>query len=322
MTDDTGWCTIESDPAVFTEMLKLIGVKNVQLEEIYSLNRDHLDRFGQVYGVVFLFKYRYNEQESAKSRSGRIVPVPDGLFFANQTIRNACATQAILSVVLNAPIEIGEELKQFKTFSAEMDPMTKGMVLSNSEMIREAHNSFAVPQTLIVDNPTGKKEDPFHFVAYIPWNGSVYELDGLQAGPRELGPISSDSWLDVVTPEVASRIGEYGGSEIRFNLMVVVEDQRQRLQKQLTQLQEEGATEEQLNETQNEYFQQTEKHAVWKRENNRRKWNFMPLIVDFLKLLAKTGHVEDVIDKAAKRKREAYQQALESQKDNSSDQKS
>lgn len=314
MTEDSGWCTIESDPGVFTEILRLIGVRDVQLEEIYSLDREHLDRYGQVYGVVFLFKYRANERENAEARSGRIVPAPDGLFFANQTIRNACATQAILSVVLNAPVTVDEELQQFKTFTAEMDPMMKGMVLSNSERIRNAHNSFAVQQTLVIDDPKGEKEDPFHFVAYIPWGGRVYELDGLQEGPRDLGGVTSDSWLDIVTSEISARIGEYGGSEIRFNLMVVVQDQQVRLQKRLAELEVEGASEEVLSEAHDDCVRQAEKHAAWIRENNRRKWNFMPFIMEFLKVLAKTGHVKDIIDQATEKKKQEYQRAIEAKK--------
>lgn len=61
-------------------------------------------------------------------------------------INNACATQAILSVLLNckhADISLGPNLEEFKNFCQSFDSNMRGLALSNSDVIREVHNSFS-----------------------------------------------------------------------------------------------------------------------------------------------------------------------------------
>ena len=100
----------------------------------------------------------------------------------------------LVIVLLNASgIELGKSLQEFKTFSSEFDPDTRGMVLTNSDEIREAHNSFARPEPISIEmtKDPDEGEDAFHFISYVPFNGFLYEIDGLQTGPRLLGILLS-----------------------------------------------------------------------------------------------------------------------------------
>ena len=145
-------------------------------------------------------------------------------------INNACATQAILSCLLNVShpdVELGSTLSGFKEFTSSFDAGMKGLALSNSEEIRNVHNSFARQSIFEFDSKVDKKEDEdiFHFVAYVPINGRIYELDGLQEGPLDHGRVPDGAdWLDHVRPIIGQRMANYQAGEIHFNLMAVIQD--------------------------------------------------------------------------------------------------
>lgn len=98
--------------------------------------------------------------------------------------------------------------------------------------------------------------EAFHFIAYVPVGGALYELDGLKPGPIQLAVLeegvggaqlqlrpvgeglrsrraltrvctpSQGDWLDAVVPAIQERMARYAASEIKFNLMAIVGDRR------------------------------------------------------------------------------------------------
>lgn len=103
----------------------------MQFEELISLDPETLQQTNPI-GVIFLFKYPTGEkQPKDKPLDGEFdfaaveAQGEENVWFAAQTIQNACGTQALLSVLLNKTgpkdeggVEIGPNLKEFKDFTS------------------------------------------------------------------------------------------------------------------------------------------------------------------------------------------------------------
>jgi len=325
------WCTIESDPAVFTELISKIGVKDVQVEEIFDLSDAELSRVSPIYGLIFLFKY-LNETDERPT----IDPMTEEpeLFFAQQTITNSCGTQAILSVILNAPdIDIGTTLMDFKEFTNGFTPEMKGHTLSNSEVIRLAHNSFSRSDPFVTDDKElSEKGEAFHFIAYIPFKNKVYEIDGLKPGPILLG--EGEDWISIIKPAIQNRIEKYQSSEIRFNLLAIIKNQEKIYREKIATHQyhislidqalvsdspSDFSTDEFVlasshDELEAQKIEETtqierlyelveaekQKFENWKTENIRRRHNYVPFIVTLFQILAEKNHLPEMASEAKK----------------------
>ncbi|KAK9449262.1 ubiquitin carboxyl-terminal hydrolase [Limtongia smithiae] len=266
--EDLRWATVESDPGIFTQIAKDAGVRGIKVEELYAIEPESIENLPHTYGLVFLFRWKEEDDDEDKNSDTPELssPGPAQPWFANQVIDNACASLALLNIFLNispAPnsIDLGEHLRQFRNFTASFNPVLRGLALSNFAFLRRIHNKFARASELresnIVlyknaldfakngpDNESDQNtaaDDDFHFIAYVPLNGHLWELDGLSAEPHVAGVIPpGSSWAETATKRIQERIERYSSAEIRFNLMAVVQDrtyemelERERLEKVL-----------------------------------------------------------------------------------------
>ncbi|XWW99963.1 hypothetical protein V2A60_007977 [Cordyceps javanica] len=256
--DWDGWIELESEPAFFNIILQDLGVQGVKIQELVSLDQDSLDILPKpVYGLIFLFQYApFLDDDEAGDEGGP-------LWFANQTTSNACATVALLNIVMNhASIDLGSELKAFKEATSKMSTAVRGYELGRNKFIRQTHNSFArrmdcLNADLFLENEasdtksrkrapasrsTSRKKKPkkrrsddygFHFIAYVPSGGFVWELDGLRGKPRKLGSFDSDDWTSVARPQIEARLLQYEESQLSFNLLSLCQSPLQEYKKSI-----------------------------------------------------------------------------------------
>jgi ubiquitin carboxyl-terminal hydrolase L5 len=319
------WSTIESDPGVFTDLIEKLGCQ-AQMTELWSLDDDSLGQlvhsYGKVYGLVFLFKWMGSSHNDVEDASGNLEEdIPETLFFAKQVTTNACATQAILSILLNAPesneddhngITLGETLSSFKAFTSSFPSDLKGEAIAASDEIRTTHNSFARKETFLLDDSkkryATKDDDVFHFIAYVPHeDGNVYELDGLAPSPVKVGTIGVENdtktdlaWLSIARSAIQKRIEKYVSSEIKFNLMALAKDKRVEIQSKIQSMLQAGLDQddEAIHALNMELVAEEEIRQTWKDENERRQHNYLPFCIELIRGLAKAGKLQDSVKKA------------------------
>lgn len=280
----SGWNTIDSDAGVFTELVERLGVKDVQVDELYSIDAASLQALAPVHAVILLFKYGQVDRDYAL-RGAPLGGTYDenyldnGIFFAQQTIQNACATQAVLNSLLNKrEIDVGDELDNMRLFVAGFDAEMCGETISNSDTIRRVHNSFSAPKFIESDNvPPPDRDDKndglFHFVTYLNINNCIYELDGLKRFPiRHVELASPDDFYTQLPGVIEQRILLYAG-EIRFSLLAITNNKLAHYQ----QAGDEFAVQQEL-----------AKRDTWTRENELRRHDFPKLTIELLRNISQS----------------------------------
>lgn len=106
---------------VFTTLTRKLGVKGVEVVEIYDIEPWAVDHIKPL-GLFFCFLWHKDQHRPGDFKD----PAAERVWFANQLIDDACASQAVLNVVLNCPdVNIGEELRRFRADTETMSPVVR-----------------------------------------------------------------------------------------------------------------------------------------------------------------------------------------------------
>ncbi|KAL8738922.1 MAG: hypothetical protein Q9181_000374 [Wetmoreana brouardii] len=95
-----------------------------------------------------------------------------------------------------------------------MDMLNADLQLKNDALARKRSKAKA----------SDEDEAGFHFIAFVPVQGKVWKLDGLERQPQNLGPINSSDWVMQVAPELESRMSQYEDGQIEFAILALVKE--------------------------------------------------------------------------------------------------
>jgi len=203
-TNKIHFIPLESDPSIFTDLIRALGVHSLEFRDVLSLEVTDLVPTGSlalpqpVYALIFLFptSETYEAELAAAKRLARSngtqytgSGAKEPVIWFDQTIHNACGLYAILHAVSNlgpaaaTHMDAGSLLGTFLDSCIDLDPIQRAKALETSLGIAEAYRKAATQGGTAV--PNAEDEVEFHYICFVksPLNGHLYEMDGDQNGP-------------------------------------------------------------------------------------------------------------------------------------------
>jgi ubiquitin carboxyl-terminal hydrolase L5 len=217
-------------------MMRLMGVQGVSVRQVFAV--DELKMLAQpIYGLILLYRYRASDGNCKQKQSS-----PDHVWFAKQLpAQNSCATLAMFNILMNAEgVELGDNLQQFKDFTATFTPYLRGEAFASFQFVKRIHNSFAKKMDMLEDDThlsnkvmrsktagrRGSKDtntsdesiedNAHHFIAFVPIDGHVWKLDGMDYQPADVGaydPADPDAWLELASSRIMDLMAAAGDQD-------------------------------------------------------------------------------------------------------------
>lgn len=78
-------------------------------------------------------------------------------------------------------------------------------------------------------------EAAFHFIAFVPIDGKIWKLDGLERQPQKLCDIKCENWVYQAKPDIEGRMAQYEEGQIEFSVLSLVKEPLSELTSYLAQ---------------------------------------------------------------------------------------
>lgn len=226
------WMPLESNPEVINPYIEKMGLRLDQFAftEMLSTEEWALEMIPKpAVGILFLYEETPVQQEFKQAQSASLKPeeVPANVFFMKQYARNACGTIALFHMILNAKdtfpeiIVPGSFLDNFLSNSSNVNPHERGELFKNNKDILNEHKQA------VQEGQSGvQSECESHFIAFIPKNGRLYELDGFKACAVDHGECSQEEFL-IKGSNVIREFMDRDPDNINFSMIVLASSQQQ-----------------------------------------------------------------------------------------------
>lgn len=103
----------------------------------------------------------------------------------------------------------------------------------------------------------------------------------------------------VVIPIIQERIEAYSSGEIKFNLMAIVGNRTDKLQRALDAAVAAGATDA-ADDARAQLAEEAQRRCEWADDNARRRHDYVPFMLHFLTLLADVNALPTLLERAVK----------------------
>jgi len=184
---------LSNDPVSMAEYAQKLGLSPTCFEcsEIYSFDPEVLQFVPpNARAVIFLFPIGESSGflETRHMNDGPVEGTAP--WFSIQTLGNACGTIAVLHTIFNSldqfDVVEGSWLHEFIAKSMDMSPQERARFIEFDNSVKRIHENAAMDDS----TPIIEEDMNNHFIAFVPFEGKVWELDGRKPQPICHGPYS------------------------------------------------------------------------------------------------------------------------------------